>query len=765
MMKKFALYHLMVVLLLGGLASSCQDDSYYDRPASLEPPIYEQLKAKGYFTNYLACVDKAGYKQNLSTAGYYTVFAPTDEAFEAYLLNKGLSSVADLDTVAAKAIVAYSLAPSSSNKSQIDDWQTNATSTTANTVYQNVAFKRESFAYKWVYPYTDIDGNTKDVVDANASEGAYTHGFRTDNFNKKNIPYFTTGFLTTKKLTAYDYNYFYPDKVLSDFNVADATVTEWDIYAENGVVHVVDKLIEPLKNLEELLASSAECSDFRDVLERYFVKTNVKAPEEFQRKYEQARGERKDIFIKWYPELVFSPNCEAHIGSNTNKQIDGWTLFAPTNAALQTFYTERFFSEGYKSLDEMPSFVIAEMVNAHMFPTTVWPSKFAGTQNEFGEPARFNPESDVEGRHIGSNGLFYVVNKVQATNAFSTVLGDILLNPNYTLMYQALVSTQNQFILKNPDANVTIFLITNEQFAKLGLSYNYGTNAWEVNNPAWPGVSAANALDRLMNIHILLESDLKFVAGNWGLAKTYGGEYIRYNITGLSAQVWSSGNPYVLTSLPRIYEKNPETTNGYSIVTERASTAAIENTLSFSTENIGTILSTNTTYRAFYNYLEKSANSKVEGGEGELSRLVYNPDTKAITGVLNTDEQTFLIPNATAIAKAVTEGYLPAITVNDFTQAEQEKLLKFVQYHILKKAIIFPNGKMPNGLNVGPAITHYKTPDGDTYVNIDLRTANTLIATDALGMEAKAVATNNSASVNVLANRAVVHLIDNFLRY
>lgn len=760
-MKKFALSQVLLALLLGVLASSCRDDSYYDRPKSLEPPIYEQLKLKGNFTNYLACVDMAGYTQNLSTAGYYTVFAPNDAAFNQYLAGKQLASVSQLDTLTAKAIVAYSLVPSVSSKSQLDDWQMTVSQTDEPSSYEDIAFKRETFYYKWVYPYTDADGNSMYVADANYSGGAYLHGFNLESFNKKCIPFFSSAFLARKKLSAYDYNYFYPNKTLTELNVADASVVEWDIYAENGIIHVVDKVIEPLKNLEEILASEGQCSDFRDILERYFVNVNTKAPEDFLRKYQQAKGERLDIYQKGYLELLYSLNCEAFIGSNTNKQIDGWTLFAPTNTALQTFFTERFFKGGYTNLEQMPSFVVAELVNAHMFPTTVWPSKFSEAQNDFGEEPRFDAEANVEMKQIGSNGMFYAVNKVQATNAFSTVLGDILLNPQYTLMYQALVSTQNQYILKNPDTNVKIFLITNDQFKKLGLNYNYGTNSWELNNPAWSGVNAATALDRLMNLHILLDKNVDFVTGQWGIVRTYGGELIRYN----GAQVWSSGNPLVLASLPRVFAANAETMNGYSFSTDNIATSTAENTLSFSTDNIGTLLSTNTNYRSFYNYLEKSANSRVEGGEGELSRLVYNPDSKTITGVLSTDENTFLIPNATAIAKAVAEGYLPPITVNDFTQADQEKVLKFVQHHILKKVLIYPNGTMPNGLKIGPAATHYKTPDGDTYVSIDLQTANKLIVTDAKDQVANATAAALSNSTNMLANRSIVHLIDNFLRY
>src|SRR5207302_9416967 len=106
-------------------------DDYYKPPADLSPPIYEQLQSQGKFTKFLSLIDKAGYKQTLNTAEYWTIFAPTDSAFttdtefQAYLLARGISNVDAVDSATASSLVQYSLVFNGFNKDRLDDYQSN----------------------------------------------------------------------------------------------------------------------------------------------------------------------------------------------------------------------------------------------------------------------------------------------------------------------------------------------------------------------------------------------------------------------------------------------------------------------------------------------------------------------------------------------------------------------------------------------------------------------------------------------------------------
>lgn len=751
-------------------------EEYYKRPEWLEPPIYQQLKEKGNFINYLKLVDKANYTQTLNAAGYYTVFAPNDDAFSEFLSQNGYSSVDDIDSTMAKEIVTYSMAITPASYETIDDFQDGTSTATLESTLDK-AFKRTTYNYKWVYKETDVNGIERYVIDYNSSPGVAgnaTQVFNSDDFNQKNIPFFTTAYMAQEGISATDYNYFYPNAELSEFNVANAKVVEKDIWAENGIIHVVDKVIPPLNNLEEILEETDQCSEFKNILDKYIVEYKY-AFDNFQLKYEQSSGQRQDIYMKAYRGVAFNLNCENYLSFSQSSrqmdaQIDGYTLFAPTNSAMQDFYNDKLFNYGYTSLDEMPDYIIQEFVNAHMFMNMVWPTRFASTTNLYGEEARFDINSNVKKIELGSNGAFYAVDKVQATNAFSTVLADVLLNPDYSLMYQALLDVEPMAEnLKGTKARYLLFPISNEQFNQAGLTYNSTSNSWEftddVNRPDL-GSNAFTALQRMLYLHIVLLNNNEEIdlMGNSGVIKAYNDEYIAYN----RGRVYGSGNPR--SSQPRITEKiESGAINGQSY--------ALSNPILFSNGNIGEVLSVtsiSSDYKAtqLMAYLRKIANATYVNDDGVATYLngtVYNDDNQEIKDISNTSFITVFLPNDEAIAKAVEDGVLPPIenfangTLGpDVLAQDNQTLENFIKYHIVKNNIVVGDVLSTN-------LSTYRKLDDGTYATLEVNGDNstspgTLTVTDNQGRTANVV-TSSTMAYNILGNRAIVHVIDNYLTY
>ena len=250
---------LAALIILSGCKKNFND--YYERPANLEPPIYQVLEAKGNFKSILAAIDKAGYKPILGAAGYWTFFAPHDSAFQIYLTSRNLSSVNDLDSAACRQIVTYSLVYNAFRKERLDDYQS------ATGWVPSTAFKRRTANYTFVYSGTDTGGNPIKVVAANRNGTTYADA---DN-NNKYIPYFTSDFFTGKNLSIGDYTYFYPGSKFTGFNVVDAVVTEEDIPAENGVIHVVNKVITALPSIDQYLEGKPEYSLFKSLFDKFLV--------------------------------------------------------------------------------------------------------------------------------------------------------------------------------------------------------------------------------------------------------------------------------------------------------------------------------------------------------------------------------------------------------------------------------------------------------------------------------------------------------------
>src|ERR1700760_2094788 len=106
-MYKF-LKNLLCLLLILFAFSACRKkalDDFYGRPASLAQPLYQVMQSKGNFTNFLACVDKAGYTNILSTAGYWTLFAPNDDAFKKYFTANNITGVSQMSVATCTNIV------------------------------------------------------------------------------------------------------------------------------------------------------------------------------------------------------------------------------------------------------------------------------------------------------------------------------------------------------------------------------------------------------------------------------------------------------------------------------------------------------------------------------------------------------------------------------------------------------------------------------------------------------------------------------------
>ena len=84
----------IIILFIIMATFGCKPDPLeYARPDNLAGTIYQQLESMGNFTYYLQALDQTDYKEPLVKGGSWTVFAPTDEAFEAYMAAEGISTI------------------------------------------------------------------------------------------------------------------------------------------------------------------------------------------------------------------------------------------------------------------------------------------------------------------------------------------------------------------------------------------------------------------------------------------------------------------------------------------------------------------------------------------------------------------------------------------------------------------------------------------------------------------------------------------------
>ena len=733
----------LIVLAVCTLLLSCNKkfEQYYERPATLELPIYQQLEQKGNFTNLLKAIDKAGYKQTLSTAGYWTIFAPHDSAFTVYLKQNNISNVEALDSTACRKIVTYCLVYNAFKQDRISDFQSNLG------WVENTSFKRRTASYTGVYDAVNLQGTKIKAIASNRNNAGSFFYIDADN-NNKYIPIFETGFMAGKSISAFDYNYFYPSSTYSGFNVADAKVVQKDIAAENGVIHVVDRVITTLPSLDQYIGSNPNFSEFKKILDKFLVQY-VLNPTVTQN-YASVTGNAVDVFTKVYnANLAFSPNNENFLKQQDNDgQADTYTMFIPENAALLN-YINTVLLEFYTKLEDLPINVLYDFINAHMWRTAVWPSKFSSTFNALGEEARFNAGTDITDKKILSNGILYGTTKVQEANVFSSVYGKAYLNPDYSMM-SSLLNLDLKYQISNISQKYTLFLISNAAFNAAGyfadptVSNNINEQ-WRYTPPGGgavlTGSSALVRLQRILNMHVIPGRDITSLATP-GVGQSYAGEFLKFDAN----KIVAAGNVDAATTATVLNKKTAK--NGTVYYLDRI--------LEFSEKTIGKhieLLGTATTspYNYYWQFLKNSP--------------IFNTTTGEIIQIASGTFYTFFVPSNQAILAAVNAGLLPGTgtapnKVPNFTSAlpaDRELVANFIYYHILNKKNI-----ATDGVESGTFETLFKFANGDpSTIFVNNSAPNNIILND---MKSR-IANVTVASSNNLSTRCTIHLIDNYLRF
>jgi uncharacterized surface protein with fasciclin (FAS1) repeats len=732
---------LIVFLTVIFFLSSCRKkefDDFYGRPENLGDPIYQQLQAKGNFTKFLDCIDKAGYKETLSAAGSWTVFAPTDEAFAIYLKDNNITEItADL----ASKIVRYSMIYDGEKVERLSDYFS------VKGFIKNTAFRRRTVYYDFVYDGKDNNGNAIKVIAANRN-GSY---LATD-FNNKNITYFLSPYMAFNSLSAADYNFFYPNSAYNGSNIGPARLIDGqqNIVAENGVIHVIDRVLTPTQSIDQYINEKSDYSVFKGLLDKfvtYSLNTDI------SHRYEVLSGKAANVYAKTYSTLLaFSPNNENYLKADANDAQQGsYSIFAPTNDAVNA-YAQRVLlkywkKKGVNNLNDLyvvaPD-VVKDFVNAHLYTITVWPSKFAITPNALNDFTTRVP-ADVVDKQALSNGFLYGINKAQDASVFSTVYGNINLDPDYNIMKQALIYFGLTTALKTPTLRYAVVMIPDVTLRKMGFNYDpfYATA---------PIRGDLVALKRILQTHIipLGNRDVPNFASGSGVLEASNGEYIKY-ATGKLLSAGTQDSTLVSKQTIPVDSIGTSPINGAAVYGKEALTYTVL-PISKHIEKYGTLPTD--PYYNFFQYLKGS--------------VLYTASTGAISGITDGVFYTFLIPTNAAIVQAVKDGLLPAtgaasLGVPNFVPTDGldvTKVSKFIQYHIVNK-----NSFVSDGQKIGEFESLLKNDGGDAAkITVTINTTTSLMLRDVANRTVNVLLAPTDRS-NVLSNRAVIHQINNYLKY
>jgi uncharacterized surface protein with fasciclin (FAS1) repeats len=467
---------LITILLM--IIASCETESalerYYYQEGTFSGSIYEALDAKGSYNVFLEGIDSTELDNQLKNT-LVTVIAPSDDAFEAFLVEKGYSSVSEMPIGELEDLISH----------HVITWP----HPPGNFENEPVFFKRKSNMVS--RPVSKYNVITQAPVTVMA--------------DPKYLQFYSAGMLNEYGATEEDYETLAGTDLSPEtgFNIYDAHVDSIAPYG-NGWVYYVDKVVEPRQNLDEWLLNAQEYSLFSDLLNRFsiFVETSGNNPP-LKRSNILLNRHRYRIDMELCFEVVSDDNNSS---SSTLKASSGFTVLAPRNEVLNAFIDSQFgeypgFRELMYTFDKSSMDVLhvenilRTVITSSMFlDRMIFPSDLvsdAGVYNYEGTYYQLS-ESDIVDVAFCSNGYGYGINHFEVPRTFKSIMRPLFTTPDFTYMAEAIIYTDALSYLNDVNGNYTFLLPTNEAFNKQDI-YMMDLNTYNNNYAEEEGIEGEDA--------------------------------------------------------------------------------------------------------------------------------------------------------------------------------------------------------------------------------------------------------------------------------
>jgi uncharacterized surface protein with fasciclin (FAS1) repeats len=706
---RFAVYILFSfpILILSGCEQ--QFDKYYRVPDNLIGTVLDVLKEDGNYTLFCRALELADYADIIGRTGNFTVFAPNDSAFDEFFRESGYATLEDIPKEELRSIVMFHIVFWSYSKYKllyglgIEE---------ENTEYTTDNFRKETKYRPPVSAEADSTGRLRNVY----------HDY-------KFLSIYSSEYFLENKLDAgYNYGFLYPGSFFTGFNTDHATILKYDIPAQNGWIHKISKVLVPPDSHEELLKKHPEFSDFKSLLDKR-ASYNYDAFSTRQQNGEgdiNNDGKLDSLFRKFYKlnSASYSLDMENIEGNGQSRFL---ALFAPTNAALQHFLSER--TTGYSSFADFDKFWMNWYLS-HYFGYNYWPSQLATMTKDWPMPlTSTNPDCNISPDEIAftqmaSNGPFYGINSYLLPRDFETAAGPIFGNKDFSWFCELLVFYNIDVLLNNEDIRYTLFAPTNKAMASAGYSARDGLGGFGLyhsQNPLAP-VIRSRAVD-LIKSHIiageLSESD--FVTGTF--VKTLQNTYLGIAENG----IYGGGDPAV----SQVGSPKSGGSNGLVYPLDRMLISP-----SLSMLNVLGDQAKHPEFQEFFKLLQQSGLILLD--EDYNYTLLSN----LATGVY----YTCMVPTNQSIIEGRASGTIPTGI---------EELKQFLRYYFIE-GTVFSDGKIAGIFKT----TRFADDTHNNYSTVEIINAmNELSVKDHQGNIRQVI------SGNIMSSNGVIHQVESLLFY
>jgi len=466
----------IITIIASGLFlfAACDPDlksDKYARPDWLEGKVYTQLLGQPDLSTFASCVELTGYDTIIDRSGSYTIFAPNNQAFLEWFQSHAVyNGIEDIPLAELAEIVKFHIVQNPWTKIQLRSLDVYGWIDTLDLNNNKPrGFKRETLLLDKNRFYGVAPGIEKEsLVIVDSLKTNWHRKVATD--SRKHAPVFFKEYFSIYNINAADYEFYFdrPIENADDIYFESGRIIGDEIFAENGFVYNIDRVVEPLKSAYQILESGKDnqsYTDFLDLLNQFpeFIyneeKTNDQpgATEGF---------EVDSLFDLTYPELTFDiSNENTTPPSGTYGLPNDVTiryhhgLIAPENDALNQFENDYFVGPNrWGSLKNTPENIKGILARTHMSTNPIYPSDFENGFLNGEQDVVTLDHSDIIQKEYGSNSTFIGVSNTVVPRVFKSVAAPVYLFRGYSKIMFAVEQAGLLPALKREGNNYMFFI-------------------------------------------------------------------------------------------------------------------------------------------------------------------------------------------------------------------------------------------------------------------------------------------------------------------
>lgn len=442
---------MLFVGLFFSLLTGCKnltDQEIYQRPDWLPGKLYSTILVQENLSLFAECLQHAGLDTIIDVSGCWSVFAPTNEAIEQYLSENQYASISDIPTKELEKIAEFHIIQNPWSLEQLKTlsafgWREREDGKVYSYAYKRMTMNKDPIDKYWIKKDREQEMIVLDSTISNGYKKVFVE-------TRKNTPIFYDAYLNVNQITSGDYN-FYFDRPYEYGNVfyAGAKILQSDILAENGFVHVIDRVVNPMLNAKQILERELPGESYKRFLEMvywYYPSFEENMIATNRQPGVSTGGQVDTLWDLNYYDLSFAPHQEriGYEGPNLNETwVNHNGLFASTDDAFGEFIdgilTVKSGFPHWRDSKSLPEDVVDILIKPHFKSTPIYPSTDNYKQIFKSNKGFKQNEEDIIRKEFASNSTFIGLKSYVPDRVFTSVTGPVFLRPSYSIFRRALL--------------------------------------------------------------------------------------------------------------------------------------------------------------------------------------------------------------------------------------------------------------------------------------------------------------------------------------